>query len=99
MARCDVYPNPGGKGYVMDVQADLLDRFATRVVVPLLPAEDVPPPLRRLNPVFRIGEGRYVLATQLVAAVPKSELRDPVASFAREREKVTAALDMLFQGF
>ncbi|MBS1183360.1 MAG: plasmid maintenance protein CcdB, partial [Proteobacteria bacterium] len=37
MARFDVFPNPGGSGYLLDVQADLLDGLNTRIVVPLLP--------------------------------------------------------------
>lgn len=35
MARYDVYANPGG-GYVLDVQADLLDELKTRIVIPLI---------------------------------------------------------------
>jgi toxin CcdB len=35
MPRYDVYSNPGG-GYVLDVQADLLDDLKTRIVIPLI---------------------------------------------------------------
>lgn len=35
MARYDVYSNPGG-GYVLDVQADLLNELKTRIVIPLI---------------------------------------------------------------
>lgn len=46
MARFDVYPMPGRgqAGYVVDAQAALLDRLATRIVAPLLPPGDAPPP-------------------------------------------------------
>ena len=43
MARFDVYRNPEGSGYLLDVQADLLSDLNTRVVVPLIPAELAPP--------------------------------------------------------
>ena len=38
MAHLDVYPLPGGarRGYMVDVQANLLSGLATRVVVPLM---------------------------------------------------------------
>lgn len=51
MARYDVYPNPDG-GYILDVQADLLDDLTTRVVVPLMMATLAPSPAKRLNPIF-----------------------------------------------
>ena len=35
MARFDVYDRPGGAGYVLDVQADVLNELNTRIVVPL----------------------------------------------------------------
>jgi toxin CcdB len=46
MGRFDVYATPGqdGTGYVLDVQADLLQDLTTRVVVPLLPTEAAPKP-------------------------------------------------------
>lgn len=37
MARFEVFANPGGAGYVLDVQADVLNGSNTRIVVPLLP--------------------------------------------------------------
>ena len=41
MGCFDVYATPGQHetGYVLDVQADLLQDLTTRVVVPLLPTE------------------------------------------------------------
>nr|WP_084591089.1 CcdB family protein [Desulfonatronovibrio magnus] len=39
MSRFDVYPNTGGYGSLLDVQADLLSHLNTRVVVPLLPVD------------------------------------------------------------
>jgi len=39
MARYDLYPNPFGRGYLLDVQSDLLDELATRVVIPVMPLD------------------------------------------------------------
>lgn len=99
MARHDVHPMPGGgAGYVLDVQADLLDHLATRTVVPLLPEAAAPKPLRDLNPVFDIADGRYVMLTQAIAAIPRRELKRPVASLADQHDSVTRALDILLVG-
>ncbi|WHT44593.1 CcdB family protein [Ochrobactrum sp. SSR] len=43
MARYDVYSNPSG-GYVLDVQADLLDELKTRIVIPLILKRWLPSP-------------------------------------------------------
>ena len=99
MAKYDVYPAPGGKGYVIDVQADLLDGLNTRVVVPVLPLAQAPQPADRLNPVFSINGESHVMATQYLAAVPMSVLGKPVANLADRFDEITNALDMVFVGF
>lgn len=101
MARLDVYPMPGkdGRGYVVDVQARLLDHLATRAVVPLVPQAAAPPPIRDLNPVFDIDDEPHVLLTQAIASIPARELRRAVTSLEREHDKVTRALDILLVGF
>lgn len=99
MARFDVFANPDGPGYLLDVQADLLDMLNTRVVVPLLPMASAPLPARRLNPVFGIEAVDHVMMTQFLAAVPCTILGRPVANLAVEGSAVMAALDMVFLGF
>lgn len=99
MPKYDVYPNPGGIGFVVDVQTDLLDGLATRVVVPLLPTGSAPIPARLLNPIIDIDGDPHVMATQFLSAVPTSPLGNPVANIAARADDITRALDMLFQGF
>lgn len=99
MARFDLFSNPDGPGYLLDVQADLFDYFETRVVVPLLPAGKTPPPLKRLHPIFEISGERYVLATPLMAAISAREVREPRGNLKHHRDEIVSALDMLFQGF
>ena len=89
----------GTGSLVVDVQSDLLEPFATRVVIPLLAPEHAPQAPRRLNPVFEVAGSRRILATQLLAALPRAELGAPVGSLAAERDAIRAALDMLFLGF
>jgi toxin CcdB len=100
MARLDVYPMPGrgGRGYVLDVQAKVLGVLASRVVVPLMPAANVPAPIAGLNPVFYVDGAPHVMLTQAIAAVPAKELRVPVTSLDSRHDDVTRALDILFLG-
>lgn len=99
MARFDVHPNPGGAGYLLDVQADVLAALNTRIVVPLLPLDQAPIPARRLNPVFQIDEAPHLMATQFLAAVPRTLLRRPVTNLADQSDDIMAALDLALTGF
>lgn len=99
MSKYDVYPNPAGEGFLLDVQTDLLSGLNTRVVVPLLPASVAPVPAARLNPSFDINGAPTVMVTQFLAAVPISVLKAPVTSLEAEFERITIAIDMLIQGF
>lgn len=99
MARFHVYAIPEGPGYVVDVQADAMAHFNTRVVIPLLPAANAPVPARILNPVFDLPGGQHVLVTQYMAAMPAKLLKAPLASIEDRRDEVVAAIDLLFRGF
>ena len=100
MAHLDVYPMPGGvrRGYVVDVQANLLAGLATRAVVPLMKEGIVRSVAAGLNPVFSIKGQRHVLLTQGIAAVPARELREAVGSLLDQRETIRRALDLLLTG-
>jgi len=101
MARLDVYPMPGrwaGRGYIIDVQARLLDHLVTRAVVPLLPLTTGPAPIRDLNPVFDINGEPHVMVTQAIATAPVRELKRAIASLAAYRDEITRALDVLLTG-
>lgn len=99
MARFDVYRNPDGAGYLLDVQADLLSHLNTRVVVPLLPPGGAPKPAATLNPALSIEGEPFIMVTQFMAAVPTSVLKTTVFNLESCRYELTAALDLLFQGF
>jgi toxin CcdB len=99
MARYDLFPNTGTEGFLLDVQADLLDHLKSRVVVPLLPVDSTPAPIKRLNPIFEIGGRNYVMATQLLSAIPTLELTRPHGNLSKHHDQIVGALDMLFQGF
>lgn len=99
MTQFAVYRNPDGAGYLLNVQANVNDHFATRVVVPLFLADEIPEFAKTLNPVFEIEGNRVVMMTQGLAAVPSQLLRQPIMSLEAKRTEIVAALDLLFQGF
>jgi len=99
MARFDVYNNPDGTGYLLTVQAGILDHLNTQVVAPLMLASEAPQPARILNPVFTVSGDEVILATQFMAAVPTSVLRSQVTNLENEHQNIVAAIDFLLQGF
>ena len=93
MARFDVYPMPSNRpGYVVDVQADLIDHLATRAVVPLLPLADFTSPIRDLNPVLEIDGESFIFAPQAIATVPVKLLGPPKMSLDGAYHALTRAL-------
>ncbi|WP_397590817.1 CcdB family protein [Sphingorhabdus sp.] len=98
MARFDVYKNGNARGLLLDIQSDLLDEFDSRVVVPLLPAEDMQS-VSRLHPVFVINDERYIMSTHLIFAIPVDRLGAKIGSLAQEDLVITSAVDKLFSGY
>jgi len=103
MAQFDVYenPNPASRGsipYLLDVQTDLLDNLATRVVVPLVASAAMPKPGRQLNPAFRIGDKTFLMSTAEIAGVSVKSLGKKVCSIKEHRNEIVAALDFLITG-
>jgi toxin CcdB len=104
MAQFDVYrnANPATRTripYLLDVQSDLLEPLATRVVVPLARPEVLGgKPAERLSPGFEVEGRRLLMLTPELAGVPRKALGEPVASLAGERHAIIAALDLVFTG-
>lgn len=100
MARFDIHPMPRhDRGYLIDVQADLLDRLDTRVVVPLFREEDAPPPMANLNPIFEINGQRHIMMTQSIATLRRKDMGKPVLSLNDHHHMITSALDVLLSGY
>ncbi len=65
-----------GSLYLLDVQNDLLDPLATRVVVPLIKTEEMPKPAKRLNPRFMVENSAVVMSTAELAGIPARARRE-----------------------
>ncbi|MFT4027780.1 MAG: CcdB family protein [Novosphingobium sp.] len=98
MAKFDVHPLRNGRGLVVDCQSDLLDRIATRFVVPLMPADQAPAVMARLNPICEVEGERYVFFPQLAGSIPTAALDRAIASLADDDLTIGKALDVLISG-
>ena len=102
MARFHVYRiNRPDTIFVLDVQSNYLDKYNTRVVVPLVTSGH---PLvmgpGRLHPNVTIDGHSFALVPQQLGAIPISELGALVTNLEYEhRDAIVAALDFLFEGY
>lgn len=99
MARFHVYRLGHSEALVLDLQSDLLTELTTRTMAPLLQPEDLPRTMRQLNPRFLVGGQPYIMATQFIGAVSIHEIGSAVADLTADGDRITAAVDFLFQGF
>lgn len=99
MPRFNVYPNPGGEGYLLDVQAEIHRHMNSRMVIPLLPLAIAPKPAQTLNPVFQLNGEAHSMVTQYMAAMPVRLLKGNTFSIQEHRAEIVAAIDFLLQGF
>ena len=84
---------------MVDCQADLLSHLPTRFVVPLIAPKELPHPMARLHPHFRINGETRLLATHLAGAIKVSEFASEIGSLADQDTEISNALDMLIIGF
>jgi toxin CcdB len=104
MAQFDVYrnANPATRTrvpYLLDLQSDLLDPLATRVVVPLCKPDVLSgKPAEGLNPALEVEERKVLMLTPELAGVERRILGEKVANLANHRQAIIGALDLLFTG-
>lgn len=98
----DICPNPlrGGQAdrpFVLVVQHPFWDLLPTRVVLPLIVqvALDFQP---RLNPIFEILGQRLHLSPSEPITLPLKRLRAPVKNISADRDRIVAALDLVYTG-
>lgn len=96
MAQFDVFRLKSGI-LVVDLQTDLIGIEASRIVAPLREAGRYAA-FPGLTPKVEIEGATWIVRVQELAAVPGGELRDVVASLAKERDALKRALDILIDG-
>jgi toxin CcdB len=105
MAQFSVYRNrnPASKGrfpLLLDVQSDLLEPLATRVVVPLSAASSSRArSMDSLTPTVRFDGRDYLMVTPQLAGIASRELGPIVGNLSESRHAIVAALDFLISGY
>jgi toxin CcdB len=84
--------------FLLDIQSDLLDPLATRVVVPLAPAGAARSRMQTLTPAIRVLGKDYAMITPQLAGVAIRELGPVVVNASAHRSAIIAALDFLISG-
>lgn len=80
------------------LQTDLLDERETRVVAPLLGGKGLKM-TPKLHLKISVGNKAYILATEKLSAIEKSEIASIVGSAADHEYDIRRALDIVFSGF
>lgn len=97
MGQFDVHRSADGL-LLVDIQADMLADLTTRIVVPLIPVDLAPKPMRGLNPACALEGQSYVLVTQFMSAMRRSELGDTIGSLKQVDQDISRALDLALHG-
>jgi toxin CcdB len=102
MRQFDVFRNPSAQTrkampYLIVLQHDRGSETSFVVVAALVPPlkSDAP---SRLYPVFRLEGKELMLLTPDLASLPRASLKQRIASLEHERNRIVAALDLLFAG-
>ena len=104
MARFDIHPNPIvsdrlAMPYVLQIQSDLLYRFAERVCVPLVREGAIPGLTDRLNPAVLVDGETVRLHPFGIAVFHANDLRETVGTAQAVALEIETALDMLLRGY
>jgi toxin CcdB len=84
---------------LLDIQSDLLEPLATRVVVPLTPAGAARTrSIRTLTPILKFEGKEFLMLTPQVAGIPVRELGPIAGDLATDRDTIIAAVDFLLAG-
>jgi hypothetical protein len=92
-ARLEVWRLRDGKRLVLNVQSDLLD-ISTFVVIPLARPGSFDQ-VEEVNPQVEVAGVKYLLVTQQLSAVRKSEMKTRVGDVSADADVVIKALDRL----
>lgn len=82
--------------YLLCVQHHLLDHLTTRLIAPLRSEKPAAP--NRLCPALKVDRDTVFLDPTDLYAAPVRMLGDPIANLDADRDRIVAALDLVFTG-
>lgn len=101
MRQYDVFQNPSPRTrklipYLVVLQSDLVSETDAVIVAPL--SKSVRSEGSRLYPQFAVADGYYTLLTPDLASIPRVALTERVTNLAKDWNRITAAVDIIFTG-
>ena len=104
MSQFDVYENPSKKTreafpYIIDIQNDLINDIATRIVIPLGKLSHFRnEKMDGLTPTLTYDNEEFILLTPQIASMPTNRLKNPVGSVKAMRDDIISAIDFAITG-
>ena len=104
MAQFDVYKNlskVSKKSYpfILDIQCDLINDIATRIVVPLaLYSKFKNQEMKGLTPKVNFDDRDLLVLIPQLASMPSKSLKNPIGTLSHLRDEIVSALDFAITG-
>jgi toxin CcdB len=101
-AQFDVFANPDKQSsathpYFVVLQTNSLDRLNTRIVAPLVEPKSLAT-FDRLFPEVIVRGTKLVVDVTNIGVVPAKMLTQPILNLETERQRIIAAIDLVFTG-
>lgn len=85
--------------YLIDIQSDVVDVLATRVVIPLVHLSHVQARLpEQICPIVEVEGKKLLVMTHEMASVEATILREEVGNATPWRVEIKSAVDFIFDG-
>lgn len=104
MAQFDVYVNPSKQTknaypFILDIQNELIEDIATRIVVPLGKAKEFSnEEMKGLTPRIEFEGTDLLIMIPQIASMPARTLKEPIGTLLHLRDEIISALDFAITG-
>jgi len=99
MPQFDIYINPHQKtraidSFIINLQNDLLDNLATRIVAPIAPYNQFNSQIiDKLTPLVLHKEHELLILMPQISSMPERLLNSPIGSLSHLRDEIIVALN------
>jgi len=104
VAQFDVYVNPSKQTrnaypFILDIQNELIENIATRIVVPLGKAKEFSnEEMKGLTPRIEFEGTDLLIMIPQIASMPARALKEPIGTLLHLRDEIISALDFAITG-
>jgi len=104
VAQFDVYLNPSKQTrnaypFILDIQNELIEDLATRIVVPLGIAKKFSnEEMKGLTPKIEFEGADLLIMMPQLASMPARALKEPIGTLLHLRDEIISALDFAITG-